>query len=339
MQPEIINPSSHIIANKKILVTGGAGLLGNELLKQLLDEDYIVTAIYNSTPLAISHLNLKTEQCNILDTSRLEEIMQDITHVYHCAAMVSFEPKDKYQLLKINVEGTANVVNACLNADVQKLVHVSSVSALGRIRKGEVITEHMNWTPETSNSVYGKSKYLSELEVWRGIGEGLQAAIVNPSIILGGNNWHSGSGALFKNAYNEFKWYTEGTGGFVDVRDVAHIMILLMNSEITEERFIVSAENISYKELFSSMAKYFGKNPPAKKVSPLMGEIVWRLEAIRNTFSGKKLLLTKETARTAQTTVFFDNSKILNALPEFQFTPIINSIEHTCATLKETYHL
>ena len=115
--------------------------------------------------------------------------MQGITQVYHCAAIVSFDPKDKDHLLKINIEGTANVVNACIDAGVKKLVHVSSVAALGRIRKGETVTEKMNWTEETSNSIYGKSKYLGELEVWRGIGEGLQAVIVNPTVIFGGDNW------------------------------------------------------------------------------------------------------------------------------------------------------
>ena len=337
--PEVPDSSVDLNANKKILVTGAAGLVGSELVKQLLEKGYKVTAICHSTSLNITHPNLTAQQCDILDTVGLEEIMQGITHVYHCAAIVSFEPKDKYRLLKINVEGTANVVNACLDAGVQKLVHVSSVAALGRIRNGEVVNEQMNWSEETSNSVYGKSKYLGELEVWRGIGEGLQALIVNPSIILGGNNWDNGSAALFKTAYDEFKWYTEGISGFVDVSDVARAMILLMNSKISGQRFILSAENLSYKEIFSSIAKCFGKKPPPKKVSPFMAEIVWRLEAIKAGFTGKKHLLTKETARTAQATVYFDNSKILNELPGFNFTPVAISIAHTCATLKEKYHL
>lgn len=337
--PEAKDLPGDLNANTKILVTGAAGLLGSELLKQLLDGGYVVTAIYHSTPLNISHPNLNSKQCDILDTTSLEEIMQGITHVYHCAAIVSFVPKDKHRILKINVEGTENIVNACLDAGVQKLVHVSSVAALGRIRNNEVVTEQMNWTEETSNSIYGKSKYFSELEVWRGIGEGLQAAIVNPSIILGGNNWENGSSALFKSVYNEFKWYTEGISGFVDVRDVARAMILLMNSKITGERFILNSENLSYKELFYLMAKYFGKNPPPRKVTPFMAEIVWRLEAIKSAINGKKHLLTKETVHTAQATVKYNNNKILNALPGFSFTSIANSIEYTCAALKEKYHL
>lgn len=337
--PEAPDSFADLNTTKKILVTGAAGLLGSELVKQLLEKGYKVTAIYNSTSPDRTHPNLTTQQCDILDTGGLEEIMRGITHVYHCAAIVSFEPKDKYRLLKINVEGTANVVNACLDAGVQKLVHVSSVAALGRIRNGEVVNEQMNWSAETSNSVYSKSKYLGELEVWRGIGEGLQALTVNPSIILGGNNWKYGSAALFKTAYDEFKWYTEGITGFVDVSDVARAMILLMNSKISGQRFILSAENLSYKEIFSLIAKCFGKKPPPKRVSPFMGEIIWRLEAIKAGFTGKKHLLTKETARTAQASVYFDNSKILNELPGFNFTPVAITIAHTCATLKEKYHL
>jgi dihydroflavonol-4-reductase len=265
--------------------------------------------------------------------------MQGITHVYHCAAIISFEPKDKYRLRKINVEGTANVVNACLDAGVQKLVHVSSVSALGRIRNGGIVNEQMNLNEETNNSVYGKSKYLGELEVWRGIGEGLQALIVNPSIILGGDSWENGSAAIFKTAYNEFKWYTEGITGFVGVSDVASAMILLMNSKISGQRLILSAENLSYKEIFTLIAKCFGKKPPPKKISPFMAEIIWRLEAVKAGFTGKKHLLTKETVRTALASVYYDNSKILNELPGFNFTPVALSIADTCAALKQKYHL
>ena len=197
----------------------------------------------------------------------------------------------------------------------------------------------MNWTQETSNSIYGKSKYLGELEVWRGIGEGLNAVIVNPTIILGGDNWETGSSAIFKTAYNEFKWFTEGISGFVDVRDVVRAMILLMNSEITAQRFILNGENLSYREIFSEIADCFGKRKPYKKVTPFLAGIVWRMELIKTMMTGKKHLLTKETARTSQAKVFFDNSKILKALPQFQFNKIKDTIIDTCAILKEKYHL
>jgi len=333
------NPQSENITPKKILVTGGSGLVGKELIRQLLDQGESLRAIYHSTPISVSHPNLEITQCDILDVVKLEESMQGISQVYHCAASVSFNPGDKMRILKMNIEGTANIVNACIDANVKKLVHVSSGAALGRIRKGETVTEEMNWSEETNNSNYGESKYLSEMEVWRGIGEGLQAVIVNPTLILGGDNWESSSSAIFKKAFEEFKWYTDGITGVVDVRDVASAMILLMNSEISGQRFILNGENLPYREIFTTIAKCFHKKPPYKKVTPLMAELIWRAEAIRAKFTGKKPLLTRETVRTAQAKVYFDNSKILNALPRFQFTQLKETIEWTCATLKEKYSL
>ncbi len=219
------------------------------------------------------------------------------------------------------------------------MVHVSSVSALGRIRENETVTEAMSWTEESSNSLYGKSKYLGEMEVWRGIGEGLEAVIVNPSLILGGSDWNKGSSEIFKSVYNEFPWYSEGVTGVVDVKDVARAMILLMNSEISKEQFILNAENLSYKEIFTGIANGFGKTIPQKKVSPFIAATVWRWEAIKSMFTGKDALVTKETARTALAKVYFDNSKFLKALPGFKFTPINETIKNTCATLQRINHL
>ncbi|MDB5221881.1 MAG: NAD-dependent epimerase/dehydratase family protein [Chitinophagaceae bacterium] len=322
-----------------ILVTGGSGLVGSELISQLLAQGNKVKAIYNSTPLAIHHRDLITVQCDILDTLALEDVMQGINQLYHCAAIVSFSAKNKDQLLKINIEGTANIVNAAIDAGVKKMVHVSSVSALGRIREDETVTEEMNWTEESSNSLYGKSKYLGEMEVWRGIGEGLEAVIVNPSIILGSGDWNKGSSEIFRSVYNEFPWYTDGVTGVIDVKDVARAMILLMNSEINKERFILNAENLSYKEIFTGIANCFDKKIPRKKVTPFIAAMVWRWEAIKSMFTGKTPLVTKETARTALAKVYFDNSKFLKALPGFAFTPINETIKNTCATLKQINHL
>jgi len=319
-----------------VLVTGGAGLLGKELITQLLLQGKKVRAIYNKTKLADFHnANLQQIPCNILDVVGLEEAMNAIEQVYHCAAIVSFNPKRRQEMFKINIEGTANVVNAALDAGVKKMVYVSSVAALGRIRENEPINETMNWTEETSNSAYGQSKYLAEMQVWRGIGEGLNAVMVNPVIILGAGDWNGGSSQIFKTAYDEFPWYTNGSTGFVDVRDVVKAMIELMNSDITAERFILSAENKTYAEVFNLMAKAFGKKPPQKKATPLLAKIVWRLEVIKSFFTGKDPLLTKETAATAMAKVTFDNSKLKKRLPGFTYRKIEESIAETCAVLQQ----
>jgi nucleoside-diphosphate-sugar epimerase len=227
------------------------------------------------------------------------------------------------------------VVNAALDAGIKKMVYVSSVAALGRIRENETVNETMNWTEQTSNSAYGQSKYMAEMQVWRGIGEGLNALIVNPVIILGPGDWNSGSSKIFKSVYDEFPWYANGSSGFVDVRDVAKAMIELMNSDITAERFIISAENRSYADVFNMIANAFGKKKPYRQVTPALAKIVWRLEAIKSFFTGKDPLITKETAATALAQVKFDNSKLKRFLPGFTYHSIEDTITDTCTALQQ----
>ena len=320
-----------------ILVTGGSGLLGTELITQLLAQNKKVTAIYNKT--ALPNFNsplLTTFKCDILDVVGLQEVMQQgIKQIYHCAALVSFNPKRKKDLFKINIEGTANIVNAALDAGITKLVHVSSVAALGLLKENEPINETIAWTEQANYSNYGESKYLGELEVWRGIGEGLSAVMVNPAIILGAGDWDGGSSKIFKSVYDEFPWYSDGINGFVDVRDVATIMIQLMDSDITAERFIISAENKSYQDIFTLIANAFHKKVPAKKVTPFLAKIVWRLEAFKSRFTGQEPLLTKETAASALAKTYFDNSKLIKYLPQFTYRSIQQTIIQTVGVFQQ----
>ena len=323
-----------------IFVTGASGLVGSHLIQSLLSKGKKVRALYRQAVPVFAG----SEQCDwvkgdILDPIGLNEALEGVEYVYHCAAIVSFAPGAASKMLHSNVEGTANVVNACLTQKVKKLIFVSSVAALGRIREMEAIDESMHWTPETSNSVYGQSKYLAELEVWRAMEEGLPMAIVNPVIILGAGDWNNGSSGIFKSAYNEFPWYTGGMSGFVDVLDVVDAMQILMDSNITGQRYVLSADNLAYRSLFNSIATAFNKRLPYKKVTPLLAGIVWRLEAIKGFFTGKAPLLTKETAATAQATVRFNNQKFLNAFPNFQYRKLEDTIIRVANELKAIHKL
>ncbi len=322
-----------------ILVTGGTGLVGSELINQLLQEGYHVKATYNKTPLKIAHENLSICKCNILDIDVLAEVMEDVQVVFHCAALVSFNEDDNEEIIAINLTGTINIVNAALEANVDKLVYVSSVAAIGRNNSGQLITEDFNSGNHITSSVYSTSKWWAEMEVWRGIGEGLDAIIVNPSIILGGSDWTKGSSKIFKTAWEEFPWYTDGVTGFVDVRDVAKAMILLWKNNVSNQRFILSAENMSYKDLFSGIAKCFGKKPPYRKVNSILTGIVWRLEAMKSFITKKEPLLNKHTSQTAMAKNYFDNSKVKNTLSGFSFRPISQTISDTCKVLSGVYHL
>lgn len=320
---------------KKILITGANGLLGTYLIRELLGAGEEIIGLYRSKlPATLSQEELDKVQWvqgDILDVVLLVDLMEQCDRVYHCAGLVSFNPSRANDLMKINVEGTANVVNAALATNIKKLIHVSSVAAIGRKRNNAIVTEDTKWEDAANPSVYGESKYKGELEVWRAHSEGLEVAIVNPVIILGYGDWDHGSCATFKSAYNEFPWYTEGVSGFVDAGDVARAMVMLMHSDVSGERFILSGEDRTYRSVFTEMAVAFGKKPPHRKVTPFLASVVWRLERLKSLITGNDPLLTKETAETAQQKVGFDHSKMLKFFPGFTFTPIGESIVRACS--------
>jgi dihydroflavonol-4-reductase len=321
-----------------ILITGGTGLVGTHLILHLHSLGLRPKALYRAHIPEVVKDKAEWVTGDILDVIGLEEVMQGIEQVYHVAGFVSFSPKHRETMHKINIEGTANVVNACFDAGVQKLVHVSSVAALGRIRVNGPITEKMQWSEETSNSEYGKTKYLGELEVWRGISEGLNAAIVNPVIVLGEHgDWTKGSMNIFRNIYNGFKWYTTGSTGFIDADDVARAMVVLMNSNVLSERFILSGENSTYQSLFNIVADAFGVKRPASRVTPFLAALVWRVEKLKSFFTGNDPLVTKETSKTGMAAVTFDNTKFLKAFPAFRYQSIEDSVKRICTSLKQQH--
>ena len=273
--------------------------------------------------------NIEFVYGDLTDYDILEEAMKDVDEVYHCAAVVSFDPSDKKSIMTINVEGTKNMVNAALYCRVKKFCHVSSIAALGRALEGEPIDEESPWTQSKNNSVYSISKHEAEMEVWRGIAEGLNATIVNPSLILGAGRWNTSSCELFATIAKGFPFYTEGVNGFVDVKDVVRAMIILMENNKFGQRYCLNGALISYKELFSLMADNFKVKAPHIKVGKTLSEIAWRIFWFFGKLQGKKPLITKETARTATRIYSYSSNKIIKDL-NFKFTPIDESIKYIC---------
>ena len=328
-----------------IFVTGGTGLTGSRLLALLAENDneQIVALKRPSSDLSIvqkvfsqrfenpeKYLNrIRWVDGDIADFFFLDDVLEEGCEVYHAAAMVSFRKEDAEKIRLVNVEGTANIVNACLKNNVRKLCYVSSIAALGRGQKDRPTVETDYRTTSKGSTVYSASKYEAETEVWRGIAEGLNAVIVNPAVILGSASWDKGSAQLFTTVYNGLKFYTRGTNGYVDVDDVAKAMVMLMKSDISGERFVLSEADLSYKELFGTIAGYFGVKPPSVYASPFTGEIVWRLTAVMSLFTGKQPVITKETARMANTFYSYSSGKIRKATG-FGFTPVEKTIERIC---------
>lgn len=323
-----------------VFITGGNGLIGSYTTKLLLERGHTVRLLHRPES-RLDWLSEVADQIqwvegDVLDATLLTDVIKPGDWVIHAAAIVSFTPGEHEKMFKVNVEGTANVVNACLQKNVRKLCFVSSVAALGRTKQNHLITENTPWEESEANTAYAHSKYLAELEVWRGIAEGLPAVIVNPSVVLGAADWERSSTQLFRYAWGEPLFYPAGTVNYVDVRDVAEAIYLLINSNIISEKFILNAGNITHRELLSGMASCFGKNPPKIEARPWMAEVGWRLEWLRGLVTGKAPLLTRETARAASSHYHYSNEKVKNAL-HFSFRSLPDTLQWACNELLKRY--
>src|ERR1035437_197955 len=298
-----------------IFVTGGTGLLGAYLLLDLTRKGNKVRALrredsslrvvenvvkYNDNSAEELLKQIEWVNGDICDIYSLEDALEGIEFVYHCAAIVSFDPKDRDKMMRVNIEGTANVVNVSLLKGVKKLCHVSSIAALGRAEEEKVVTEETTWKSSKQNSNYAISKYGGEREVWRGTEEGLYAVIVNPSIIIGMGDPGKGSSKLISTIDGMSLFYSNGINGFVDVRDVARAMVVLMESQIKNERFILNGANYSYRRLFELIALNLKKSKPRFAIPNLMLAIWWRIEKFRGIITGSTPIITKETVRTSR---------------------------------------
>ncbi|CAL2103994.1 Nucleoside-diphosphate-sugar epimerase [Tenacibaculum sp. 190130A14a] len=330
-----------------ILVTGGTGLVGAHLLYHLTLKNNTIRAIYrtdekrahvkkifsfyteNITPL---YAKIEWIKADITDVPSLKPVFNNITQVYHCAALVSFDPKDYRKMRQVNIEGTANLINFSIEGSVDKFCFVSSIAAVGDSINGNPINEENEWSDNGEQHGYAITKYGAEMEVWRGSQEGLDVVIVNPGVILGGGFWSEGSGKLFSQVYNGFKFYTEGVTGFVGVTDVVKVMIQLMESNIKNERYILVTENSSFKDVLFAIADGLNKKRPSIKIGKLATEVFWRIDWVLTKLTGKTPLLTKNSAKSSHNISRYSAKKI-----QQQLSYTFNSLEKTINTVCKEY--
>ncbi|MFT6370425.1 MAG: nucleoside-diphosphate-sugar epimerase [Maribacter sp.] len=311
-----------------VLVTGGTGLVGSHLLLELVLTNTEVRAIYRTesklenvknvfsyyTPNPQSIFDkIEWIKADILDIPALETVYEGIDYVYHAAALISFDPNDFDRLKKVNIEGTANIVNLCVASQVRKLCYVSTIGTIGRSLSNKEATEDNEWTDQNTN-VYARTKYAAEMEVWRGSQEELEVVIVNPGVIVGPGFWETGSGKLFETANKEYNYCPPGGTGFVTVSDVVKTMIELMKSNITGERFILVSKNLSFKEMLTRITLVMNRKPPTKVLQLWQLKIGRYLDILSHLLTGNGRRITKSTIYSLQNTEVYNNDKIKNIL-------------------------
>lgn len=331
------------------LVTGATGLIGSHVVRYLLALGTSVSALYR----AQNGYGLLTDiadqltwlEGDVLDIPSLETAITPGCDVIHCAAIVSFIPKDRARMEQVNVEGTANIVNVCLVAGVRKLAYLSSVAALGRPEsksnvprqsrpgKSIVLTEEQKWEESPLNSAYAKTKYRAELEVWRGSAEGLPVVMVNPSIVLGEGDWTRSSTQLIKYVYDENRFYTEGDINYVDVLDVAEAIVKLLHSDVVDQRFILNAGAIPYHDFLTQLAQALGRRPPSVRVPPRLASVLASLESVRSFVTGTSPLITQETARGASHRYYYPGQLLTQSI-DFQYRPLEVTLQRIASQVK-----
>lgn len=324
-----------------ILVTGGTGMVGAHLLYFLLKENKQVRAIHrknsdiNSVKKVFGFYTSEVEtlfskiewlEANITDIPTLATAFHNVTHVYHCAALINFNPSKYKVLKKVNTEGTANIINLCLAKKIEKLCYVSSVATFGSVPDGQYINEKTSWNPDEKNNVYAITKYGAEMEVWRGTQEGLDAVIVNPGIILGISPNNDGSGIITSLGSRGIPFYPSGGMGVVDVQDVIRAMVLLMDSRIKNEQYILVGENVTFKEILAKLAFLYGKKPPTKKLSKSLMLFLSGIDWLGSKLLRTKRRLVKAMVRSMFSTSLYDSSKIKEQLV-FVFTPLEKTLK------------
>lgn len=332
-----------------ILVTGGTGLVGSHLLYQLTLENENIKAIYRTeksfeaVKKIFSYFTDDVEmlfskidwiKADITDIPSLSEAFKNVCVVYHAAALVSFDNKDYRKMRQINIDGTANIVNKCISNSVKKLCYVSSIAAVGDAINNEVVTEENEWNTEANNNGYAITKHGAEMEVWRGSQEGIDVVIVNPGVILGAGFWDINTGQFFSKAANGFPFYSEGITGFVGVNDVAKAMIKLTESSVKNEQFLLVSENNSFREIFTLIAKEFGKKSPTIRISKTLLKILRRVDAVVTFVTRKKRLITRESIKSLHESTYYSSEKITTTI-EFTFEPIEEVIKEVCALYKK----
>ena len=332
-----------------ILVTGGTGFIGAHLLYKLVSMGVPVRAMKRErsslkvTEEIFGYYGGESRElldkiewvvADFNDRNSLLNMLKGVNKVYHCAGYVSFKPEDKERIYEANLYGTKNLLDAVMESGIEKFCHLSSSSATDKNFMRSYVTEEMVWRPKHKCSDYARTKFLAELAVFEAMAHGLRGVIVNPTNILGPGSWTGGTSTLFWAVMGGLMLYPEGINGYVDVSDVTTAMILLMDSDISGERFIINAENLAYKDVLEWIAAALNVEPPKYLFNAMESKLAWGGMKLYSRFTGKNPPLTKDNLTVLSCHYYYSNEKIKEAV-KIRFTPIQKSIKNVAVHFLE----
>lgn len=320
---------SHLLHN---LARAGENLRAIYRTEESLEGVKNVFSYYNSSEETFNRIDWV--KADIMNLPSLATAFKDVDYVYHCAAKVSFDTSKDADLRKINIEGTANVVNFCIRNSVKKLCHVSSIATFNLKPAEKVITEMSFWNKELDHNMYAITKYGAEMEVWRASQEGIPVVIVNPGVIIGPGFWNKGSGKIFKKVNDGLDYYFPKTTGFVGVWDVVKAMKKLMDSPVKNEQFILVSENLSFEEIFRLTAKNLQRPAPSKRLKKGMVFVAWIWQEISGMFSEKEKQLDYRSRKSLFEQTFYSSEKLREKF-NFEFESIEHVIDKTARAFRE----
>lgn len=321
-----------------ILITGATGLVGSQICKHFIELDIPFLALKreNSKITLLPYSNIKWVDGDILDVYRIREIINEhaIEVVIHCAAIVSYHKQDEELMYNVNVRGTKNLVDACIEFDVNHLIHISSIAALGRKSGRNTINENDHWVESPYNSAYARTKYLAELEVWRGHNEGVDSCVVNPSVVIAPGDGKRSSSKLLQYVWDEKKFYTKGKINYVDVRDVAKVVGFIYSKQVKNERFILSAGVVEYQLIFNQIAANFNRKPPNIRAGFMLLKLVYVLDQIKYFITRIRPVVTKEMLKSAKSDFIYVNDKSRSYF-SMEYSPLDATLEWACSSFKQ----
>ena len=323
-----------------LLISGATGFVGRHLVVAFLQSQQSIIALYRTeekkkeTQLFLERNSLTSfqlsllqwRQANLNDWESLDVAFKGATKVFHCAALVSLYPGSEDQMMAVNVVGTQQMLHLAQKNNIRWFGYISSIAALGQSSAGNVIDSKSLWNKEELHTAYAYTKQLAELEVWKAMQEGLQAAILNPGVVLGLGHPNSPLEQLLLQAKRKKIPVSPGSTGFVSILDVTQAALKIFEKAAHKKRFILVSENWTYLECFEQLTKRLPNRSQIKKISESQLRWIYQIERILGLL-GRKRKLSLPLINSLCSRSVYDGQDIVKTYKNFQYVSLESELD------------